>query len=242
MLRFVDKHLLWSIADTGVASKCPPHPAGWHLKSIQDVVAFSYLHGCRDMTIGEIGGGTSRLLPVLAKTNRCFNIEKFEGLGKGPTREHVIPGVETISAYVGSSRDVIEDGLFDIIFSISVVEHVKDELLPDFYSDCRRILKQNGLMLHLIDVYIDDDRQGAWHRRTQSRIAHYRQPFADALFRSPQEDGFLLDPEDLRFSCSYATNPDSFMERWNRSVPQLRPRREVSQCCSLLQVGHAQGG
>ena len=240
MLRFVDKHLLWSIIDSGLASNVPPHPAGWHLKSIQDIVAYSYLHGRNGMTIGEIGGGTSRLLPVLARTNKCFNIEKFEGRGQGPTREHVIPGVKTVPAYVGESQGIIEDEFFDVIISISVVEHVPDKSLPDFYKDCRRILKRNGLMVHLIDVYIDDDRDGAWHRRTQSRVEHYRQPFVDSIFKSPDGDNFLLGPDDLRFSCSFATNPDSFMERWNRSVPKLRPRREVSQCCSLLQVGLAE--
>ena len=85
---------------------------------------YSRLRDKSGLVIGEIGGGDSRILLRLAKRNRCYNIEKFEGADGGPKSEIVIPGVTNIRAFVGEFDANLSSDFFDVAFSVSVVEHV----------------------------------------------------------------------------------------------------------------------
>jgi SAM-dependent methyltransferase len=181
--------------------------------------------------IAEIGGGDSRLLPVLAEKNYCYNIEEFKGVGQGPIQEISFQGVTNIHALVGDSHGSINNDEFDVIFSVSVIEHVPDDKLTDFFVDCHRILKPGGLMIHLIDIYLEDDHFG--NTNVAKRIMLYRSFLDEKLF-SPLSNPEINTEMDVRFSTKYATNPDNVMNVWNRVVPQLKNKREISQSCSLL--------
>jgi hypothetical protein len=89
MLRFINKKEYWTAEDDGTVAKLPATPFAWHLKNIQDAVAFSWLKKYNNQDIAEIGGGDSRVLSVLSKNNRTTNIDSFEGLGNGPTEKPV---------------------------------------------------------------------------------------------------------------------------------------------------------
>lgn len=87
----------------------------------------------------------------------CF-CGKFQGEGGGPTDEQEVPGVRNISAYLGERSSELAPDSFDIIFSISVVEHVGgQEALDAFHGDQLRILKPGGIFMHAIDIYLEDD-------------------------------------------------------------------------------------
>ena len=97
MLKFVTKKEYWDVIDSKILDyNNVKTDSFWHLKSIQDAIAFSYLHEYCNKCIAEIGGGNSRLLPTLSKKNNCFNIEEFKGAHGGPTKEINIKGVTNI--------------------------------------------------------------------------------------------------------------------------------------------------
>lgn len=231
MLRFVTKRELWDIEDSG-ALETLPRPSVWHLKTVQDAVAYNYLCPMRGKHIGEVGGGKSRLLPRLARNNRCVNFEVFEGRDGGPAEEVHIEGVENIKALVGQTEGVFPAERLDVLFSISVVEHLLDENVAAFFRDCRRLLKPGGTAMHLIDLYLHD--QSCDDPDTTGRVGAYIRPFTEGQF-SPCGD--VLDLDRVSFSCSYATNPDNVMAMWNRQVPHLEELREQSQSVSLLWLG-----
>lgn len=230
MLRFVTKSELWSLESAPALKRLAPD-INWHLKNIQDAVAIERLHRLRGLVIGEIGGGNSRVLPTLAEGNRCFNIDRFEGAaatGLGPREPPKIGGVTPIIGFVGEPLDWPDES-FDVLFSISVVEHVPAPKLPAFFEDCRRLLKPGGRMLHLIDVYVEDGPD----RHLAARVEAYRAQFSSWL-----ESGEpLIENKDLRFSCAFATNPDDAMAEWNKAAPKLAAKRAVSQSCSLIMEG-----
>ena len=119
----------------------------------------------------------------------------------------------------------IPDNYFDIVFSISVIEHVPKAQLNDCFSDCYRILKPGGLMLHAIDLYISDQPTSL-----TAVIDGYRQ--------ATQKPGFkwLKPPQidnDTTFQCRYASNSDLTMSQWNRIVPSLREIRKTHQSVSI---------
>jgi SAM-dependent methyltransferase len=235
-LRFVTKQEYWDIEDVDTMAGVA-RPGVWHLKTVQDAVAYSYLHQMEGKAIGEIGGGRSRLLPQLAKVNECFNFEIFQGKDGGPDEEVEVAGVTNVKALVGQTEGVFPPARLDALFSVSVVEHIPTENLRSFFSDCLRLLRPGGRAVHLIDVYLTDDSPS--DKRLQSRLAEYARPLHGEF--SPEDAAHLLDPSDVAFSCSFATNPDNVMAMWNRAVPALRKQRERSQVVALLWVGSRPG-
>ena len=185
------------------------------------------------MDIAEIGAGHSRLLEHFANTNRCTVIDEYKGLGGGPKTRPNIQNVSFIDCMVGNSRRLIPDQTFDILYSVSVVEHVALENLELFFQDCHRILRPGGKMIHLIDAYVEDqlgDNAELW-----LRIEEYLKPYG-AWFLPMGELQFST-VEDVAFLTSYATNPDNMMRRWNVSSPGLRKKRGRAQSCTLEMVG-----
>lgn len=235
MLRFVTKEEYWQIEDSGILRSLPKK-FSWHLKSIQDAIAFQYLYQVTDKKIAEVGGGDSRILPVLSKKNICYNIDEFQGAGNGPKQEVFLEGVKNVSALLGQFSTLLPSTYFDYVFSISVVEHISTKDLTNFFGDCHRILKPNGKMIHLIDVYLEDSLK-VNQDALADKIKKYKSCFFEGLFVSTNEKGQIISENDLCFSTRFATNPDNIMNSWNKLVPALRNKRIKSQSCSLLMVG-----
>ena len=235
VLKFVNKELYWSLLDRGLEKKLKKPGWPWHLKSIQDLVAFSFLEAEIDRKIAEIGGGNSRILPALAHANECTNIEKFEGADGGPAKETKFRKVRNVKCFVGEFSDQLAESSFDILFSVSVVEHVTNPDMEAFIKDCHRILRPGGSMVHLVDMYLAPGRVDY----NRSRVELYRSAFDSQLF---QPTGELISGDDasLTFDVSYCTNPDNIMYEWNKVNPVLRPLRETSQSVTLIWAGTAE--
>ena len=235
MLRFVTKEEYWKIEDSGIL-KSLPQKFSWHLKSIQDAVAFQYLYQLSNQTIAEVGGGDSRILPILSKKNTCYNVDEFQGANNGPKQSVVIEGVKNVSTLLGEFSELLPSAYFDYVFSISVVEHVLTQDLTNFFKDCHRVLKPNGNMIHLIDVYLEDSL-----KRNQDSLAErlrkYKYPFQKNMFMPLNSEDIVISEEELCFSTRFATNPDNMMNNWNKLAPGLKNKRIKSQSCSLLMAG-----
>ena len=234
MLEFVTKEKYWQLLDQGIDEQLAPAEFPWHLKSVQDVLAYHYLGNPSGEVIGEVGGGDSRLLPVLRKANRCFNIEKFEGRDGGPGSEIKLRGVRNVHAFVGEFSNDLADSSFDALVSVSVVEHIPNDQMIDFIRDCHRILKPGGRMIHLVDMYLAETRLAY----NASRISLYEAAFKDQLFE-PMDEQRIRGREDLSFRGSYCTNPDNVMYLWNQVNADLRDLRENSQSVAISWGGTA---
>jgi hypothetical protein len=101
-----------------------PDTGFWHLKDIQDAMAYSHLCKAKGLQIAEVGAGHSRLLSVLAKTNTCCAIDEYKGAGGGPKALPKDANIRIFNCNVGASQGLITDASFDALFSISVIEHV----------------------------------------------------------------------------------------------------------------------
>lgn len=201
------------------------------LKFCQDIWMFSEIHNSTDCRILEIGGGDSRLLRCIDSTsNELWNYDEFKGNVGGPSQPIVIHGVNILSGLMGSFDKKLPNAYFDIVFSISVVEHIKlGQSLIDFFSDINRILRVGGRSLHAIDIYLSDS--GLDY--ISKKIDEYCHIAALTGFR------FKMCPaidKNLAFSCRYASNPDCGMYKWNKTSPSLKRQREISQSVSLKMV------
>lgn len=196
------------------------------LKSAQDAFILSLLKGRKGLKIAEVGGGDSRVLKILSDDNECWNIDKFEGLGQGPTVINKVKGVRVVESYLGDFSKELPEGYFDCVFSISVIEHIQFDVLENFFKDIERILKPGGVTMHAIDLYLSDDYLGenAWRK------------YLDILDKNCKSMALIGKVElagDIKYHASMVSDPDINMWKRNNLVPKLAKMRETSQCVSL---------
>jgi ubiquinone/menaquinone biosynthesis C-methylase UbiE len=129
------------------------------LKFYQDLLSFHILRQSLngEMKMLEIGGGDSRILDHFSSTSECWNLDKLEGLGNGPT-ELSGKNYRIVLDYIGSHNPDLPENHFDIVFSISALEHVPlgdPEVYRAILTDINRVLKPGGLSFHCIDHTTD---------------------------------------------------------------------------------------
>lgn len=230
MFDFIRKNLLWEAWDADLHRKLGPSEA-FELKTVQDLASYWHLRHMDGKCIAEVGAGHSRVLPLLAERNTCVVIDKYQGKGGGPTEAAAIPGVRHIDTYLGENDYSLESGSFDVVFSVSVVEHVgTGDELDAFHRDQLRILRPGGIFLHAIDLYLRDE-PSAYELE---RFHTYRSWVVDTPEIEPLGHMFS---GPCRFTCDLATNPDNIMYGWGKAAPDLIPLRQVAQCVSLLVGG-----
>jgi len=226
MLDVISKTEYFSALDDPKVSaflRSSPHD----LKRVQDAYIYSLLKDATDLRILEAGGGDSRLLKGLEKSNQLWNLDEFKGRVGGPANVIEIPGCRTAVGRLGDFSPELPSSHFDVLFSISVLEHLPHaQAITDFFRDGARVLKPGGVMYHAIDLYLKDEPFEYSSKRVQ-------------LLRECSEQGGLrfFEPpsigDDICFRCSYATNPDLGMFGWNKAVPQLTELRLNAQSVSL---------
>ena len=135
-------------------------PENCDLKVYQDLLMYSFIkfNIPDDSKILDIGGGESRILKQFKDEHECWNIDKLEGVGNGPTNIDT-SGFRLVYDYIGNFNKELPDNYFDLVFSISTLEHVPQND-PDTYDnilrDINRVLKPGGYSVHCIDVILQD--------------------------------------------------------------------------------------
>ncbi len=131
------------------------------LKVYQDLFMFAFIKSNlkEGSALLDIGGGESRILKYFSDIHECWNIDKLEGVGNGPT-EIDTTGSRIVYDYIGNFSDELPADYFDLVFSISTLEHVPQNA-PDTYKnildDINRVLKPGGFSAHCIDVVCKED-------------------------------------------------------------------------------------
>lgn len=126
-----------------------------NLKLTQDLCMLNFIK--KNIQSGakvlEIGGGYSRILSYLKDKIEGWNLDKCEGIGNGPLNLPDDQGYIFLPAYIGSFDKNLPDASFDLVFSISVLEHINedDEVLQNILNDIDRVLKPGGFSVHCID-------------------------------------------------------------------------------------------
>jgi len=230
MFDFIRKPVIWKAWDDRLDRDLGATKT-FELKSMQDLAVYSEIKDARGLDIAEVGSGHSRVLPTLSASNRCVAVDKFEGAGGGPKSKQALGDIPVISAYLGEGDSAIADEAYDIVFSVSVVEHVVTQQdLAAFHSDQLRILKPGGIFLHAIDMYLQDEPEPHHVKRFET----YRDWVASTPGVEPIGPVYR---GECRFSGDIATNPDNVMYKWGKSSPGLIGLRQEAQGVSLIAGG-----
>lgn len=228
----IRKTTYWSaLDDPNISRRISDSKSGTNdgLKHIQDAWTFLQLKDAQSLKILEIGGGVSRILPVLDPSNERWNLDEFIGEGNGVSKPVELPGVKLVQSKMGNFSDELPDNYFDFAFSISVIEHVPNDFLPRFWEDHARVLKHGGRAVHTIDFYLGDERNGLVERRLNMYL------------EGPRKFGLRLEsPSALSrpavFTSDMASNSDWAMWRRNKIAPKLADVRATKQSVSLAAI------
>lgn len=228
MFDVITKREYWGWLDAGTAK-----PSISALKQIQDTYILSHLSKMSGKKILEIGGGDSRVIRHLEQKNECWMIDKFDGKHGGPKGIPSYNSVKIINGYMGEFSDNIPDNYFDVVFSISVVEHIPKSHLIAAFLDMARVLKTGATTIHAIDVYLHDaPADNDFYRYQQDRILTY-----GSLQSVNSKDLAWVAPpaikQNLHASARHAVNGVDVLYGWNKSAPTLAAHRAETISASL---------
>lgn len=126
-----------------------------NLKVYQDLLVYNFIiqNFPKNSKLLEMGGGNSRVIEALMSDYECWNVDKFEGIGNGPTQTRNAQGYNLVVDYIGNFSSEIPSNYFDLVFSISVLEHIpeSEKFFENICNDINRVLKSGGLSLHCVD-------------------------------------------------------------------------------------------
>jgi SAM-dependent methyltransferase len=201
MFDIIRKAEYFRMLDEGYAT-----PKDISLKGIQDGWMLSCLKGIKNKRIMEIGGGHSRILPQL-DGNDLWNVDKFEGVGNGPLEAQTIAGINVLEEFIGDFAPSLPT--VDIIYSISVIEHIPFDKYVAAYQDMARCLAPGGVMYHAVDIPLADEPLAVAQTRIQT------------LIDSVQQSGLIWQQQpaisaDLVFESDMASNSDVTMWSWGK--------------------------
>lgn len=136
-------------------------PKSCDLKIYQDLFMYTFIQnnikpGSRLL---EIGGGESRIIRWLKKDYEIWNLDKLEGVGFGPKDLGEHTGFQLVKDYIGSFSSELPDYYFDMIFSISTIEHIPEDhtTVKRCIADIDRLLTRKGISVHCIDAFLHTD-------------------------------------------------------------------------------------
>ncbi|BBO73745.1 hypothetical protein DSCW_11620 [Desulfosarcina widdelii] len=132
------------------------------LKCYQDLLVYGFVieNVSPGSRVLEIGGGDSRVLGSLTAEYECWNIDKYEGLGNGPVKASDEKGNRLVKDYIGNFNPMLKEQYFDFVFSISVLEHIREDrgiTFADILMDMERVMAPGALSLHCLDLVIKNE-------------------------------------------------------------------------------------
>lgn len=175
-------------------------PATCNLKVYQDFLTYCFIR--RNIPPGsrilDVGGGDSRILRFFARDYECWNVDKCEGLGNGPIKfssRHY----RTVYQYIGDFSSELPDNYFDLVFSISSLEHTAEEpqTRADILEDITRVLKPGAASFHLLDIVARPNGQ-TW----VNGLIPYLYQNAPLITRAPNPYEIMADPDTYYMSES----------------------------------------
>jgi SAM-dependent methyltransferase len=127
----------------------------WGLKAMGRLFCVDKILQLRPKKILEVGGGSTTFFDEHFGTateywmidNGAFDPwNRFNEVLKKRQNTHFVRGL------LGEFKSELPDSYFDLVFSVSVLEHVPTERKGDVYRDMFRILGPGGFIVHSIDI------------------------------------------------------------------------------------------
>lgn len=174
----------------------------WGLKQMGTLFCYERIALERPARVLEVGAGCNTFFDEHIG-NRCeywmihdanfVGAERFNAAAA--TRGHT----NFVNGLLGHSSEKLPDDYFDVVFSISALEHVPRADKESVYGEIFRVLRKGGLSLHSIDL--PSNHAARQEFDIMARKGFAMSPCADLLVRTMPGEGpaTLFEPMDVVF-------------------------------------------
>ena len=183
-------------------------PEDCDLKIYQDLLIFSYLKENlkKGSKILDLGGGDSRILKYFKNDYECWNIDKLEGVGNGP-KEINSDGFRLVNDYMGNFNKELQDNYFDLVFSISTLEHAPIDdyaVYENIKNDINRVLKPGGYSVHCLDILWKEAIDMVWTNKILYYLFENEKMINDFVpFENLKQDSDLYSMSEKRYEKTW---------------------------------------
>lgn len=184
------------------------HP--WSLKEFGCLYAYDVIKQSGAKSVLEFGNGYnagfSKLLRDEPLRYACLDNPASEKGIAGDTakietveREVADNGHIYVRGYLGDRSPALDDGGFDLVFSISVIEHIGDEEMSVGVADAWRLLKPGGVLANTIDVYPASKKHTTWHKAALEQGFEIAKPYHPERWEFKGPSTTFLERQDVRY-------------------------------------------
>lgn len=166
------------------------YPRDWSLKEYGTLFIYDLIRSTGAKRVLELGCGYDTFfashMPAIGVEYWCIDkSNNYLGVGKDETRflsvveERRRLGATYIDGLLGDGTPGLPENSFDIVFSISVLEHIDDRTMPSVVTEIKRTLRPGGRSAHTIDIYPRSDRAAKWHYFSKQARLEVPPPYYD---------------------------------------------------------------
>lgn len=158
----------------------------------------------------DVGGAYSQLPMYLHDTYGCevwladdYGIDSDDPywLRNASPQEHIAknPEIHFVLERLGRKDSQLPMAYFDVVYSVSVLEHVPYQYMPDVWHHMDRLLKPGGEMIHTVDIPFPSN--GGLKKLLAAQVYDFLNPMLPQSFRLRH---FLTTPRNyLRLVYGY---------------------------------------
>lgn len=182
------------------------YPRDWSLKEYGTLFVYDQITANGAKRVLEVGCGYDTFFA--RHMNQIgveyWNIDKANahlGIGKNETRflsvvaEREKLGARHVDGFLGDAIPELPDAWFDLVFSMSVIEHIDDAFMPNVTREILRILRPGGFSAHSIDVYPRSIKAKQWHSCMKATGFDVPLPFYDKWEFEGNHTTFIEQPK-----------------------------------------------
>ena len=206
----------------------PHYGAEWTLKEFGSLLVYDFMQRQGVDRALEFGPGFNLFFSNIAKTEGidywCID-RPSTGLGIGADdaryREAVAArlrnGTMMLDGLLGEADNDLPDEYFDLVFSISVVEHIAPADMRRAVDEGQRVLRSGGELLNTIDIYHGSTQHRNWHGACRDAGLAVPEPHGLDWQFSGERTTFL-ERQDVRYLIYNSLNTDDV---WAADLPYV---------------------
>jgi len=185
-------------------------------------------------TILEIGhGGGSLVFRTFANSNiELWGLDEYSEESRVSNEsltkiKEWNPHTKFVSGLLGTNVNELPDNYFDLVYSVSVIEHIPEENLSSVFEETYRVLKPGGIVSHSYDIHYKQNTKAVFDAFENAKLEWLKSKNTMNVFWEEWLGKFDFERVERLFEIIVFENPmvvaEMYMwqqERKNRVAPK----------------------